>query len=33
MLNSDFVKKSFPDFTLQSFLRTLMQPSPPGQYS
>jgi muramoyltetrapeptide carboxypeptidase len=30
MLNSDFVKKDFPDFTLQSFLKTLMQPSPPG---
>ncbi len=30
MLNSDFVKESFPDFTLQSFLRTLMQPAPPG---
>ncbi len=30
MLNSDFVKKQFPDFTLQGFLRTLMQPSAPG---
>ena len=30
MLNSDFVKKDMPDFTVQSFLRTLMQPSPPG---
>ncbi len=30
MLNSDFVKKDMPDFTLQSFLRTLMQPSAPG---
>jgi muramoyltetrapeptide carboxypeptidase len=30
MLNSDFVKKDLPDFTLQSFLRTLMQPSAPG---
>ena len=30
MLNSDFIKKDFPDFTLQSFLKTLMQPSPPG---
>jgi muramoyltetrapeptide carboxypeptidase len=30
MLNSDFVKKSFPDFTRQSFLRTLMRPSAPG---
>jgi muramoyltetrapeptide carboxypeptidase len=30
MLNSDFVKTDFPDFTLQSFLKTLMQPSAPG---
>jgi muramoyltetrapeptide carboxypeptidase len=30
MLSSDFLKKDCPDFTLQSFLRTLMQPSPPG---
>ncbi len=30
MLNSDFVKKDFPDFTLISFLKTLMQASPPG---
>jgi muramoyltetrapeptide carboxypeptidase len=30
MLNSDFVKKDMPDFTLQSFLKTLMQPSAPG---
>jgi len=30
MLNSDFVKKDVPDFTLQSFLKTLMQPSAPG---
>jgi muramoyltetrapeptide carboxypeptidase len=30
MLNSDFVKKDMPDFTLQSFLRTLMQPVAPG---
>jgi muramoyltetrapeptide carboxypeptidase len=30
MLNSDFVKKDFPDFTLQSFLKTLMLPSAPG---
>jgi muramoyltetrapeptide carboxypeptidase len=30
MLNSDFVKKEMPDFTLQSFLKTLMQPTPPG---
>ncbi len=30
MLNSDFVKKDMPSFTLQGFLRTLTQPSPPG---
>jgi muramoyltetrapeptide carboxypeptidase len=30
MLNSDFLKDNVPDFTLQSFLRTLMQPSAPG---
>jgi muramoyltetrapeptide carboxypeptidase len=30
MLNSDFVKTDFPDFTLQSFLKTLMQPTAPG---
>ena len=30
MLSSDFLKKDSPDFTLQSFLKTLMQPSPPG---
>ena len=30
MLNSDFVKEDLPDFTLQSFLKTLMQPSAPG---
>jgi muramoyltetrapeptide carboxypeptidase len=30
MLNSDFVKTDFPDFTLQSFLKTLMRPSAPG---
>jgi muramoyltetrapeptide carboxypeptidase len=30
MLNSDFIKKDFPDFTLQSFLRTLMKPSAAG---
>lgn len=30
MLNSDFIKDTIPGFTLQSFLRTLMQPSPPG---
>jgi len=30
MLNSDFVRKDFPEFTLQSFLRTLTEPSPAG---
>jgi muramoyltetrapeptide carboxypeptidase len=30
MLNSDLVKKDLPDFTLQSLLKTLMQPSSPG---
>jgi muramoyltetrapeptide carboxypeptidase len=30
MLNSDFIKKDFPEFTLQSFLRTLTQPAAPG---
>jgi muramoyltetrapeptide carboxypeptidase len=30
MLNSDFVRDHFPAFTLQSFLRTLMQPEAPG---
>lgn len=30
MLNSDFLKNNVPKFTLQSFLRTLMQSSPPG---
>jgi muramoyltetrapeptide carboxypeptidase len=30
MLNSDFVKQDLPDFTLQSFFKTLMQPSAPG---
>jgi muramoyltetrapeptide carboxypeptidase len=30
MLNSDFIKKDFPDFTLQSFLKAIMQPCPPG---
>src|ERR1022692_641376 len=30
MLNSDFVKTDFPDFTLQSFVKTLMQPTAPG---
>jgi muramoyltetrapeptide carboxypeptidase len=33
MLNSDFIKKDLPDFTLQSFLKTLMQPSAPGSIS
>jgi muramoyltetrapeptide carboxypeptidase len=28
MLNSDFIKPRFPDFTLQSFLRTVTQPEP-----
>jgi muramoyltetrapeptide carboxypeptidase len=30
MLNSDFIKKGFPEFTLESFLRTLMHPEPAG---
>ncbi len=30
MLNSDFIKPSCPDFTRQSFQRTLMKPNPPG---
>jgi muramoyltetrapeptide carboxypeptidase len=30
MLNSDFAKKDMPDFTLQSFLKTSMQPTAPG---
>jgi muramoyltetrapeptide carboxypeptidase len=30
MLNSDFVQENFPDFTLQSFLRTVMEPVPAG---
>jgi muramoyltetrapeptide carboxypeptidase len=30
MLNSDFLKPNLPDFTLQSFLRTVMQTSAPG---
>src|SRR5262245_42368914 len=30
MLNSDFIKKDFPDFTLQSFFKTLMRPSAAG---
>jgi len=29
MLNSDFIKENCPEFTLQSFLRTLTVPSPP----
>jgi muramoyltetrapeptide carboxypeptidase len=33
MLNSDFIKKDLPDFTLQSFLKTLMQASAPGSIS
>jgi muramoyltetrapeptide carboxypeptidase len=33
MLNSDFIKERCPDFTRQSFLRTLMQPSPAGSIS
>jgi muramoyltetrapeptide carboxypeptidase len=33
MLNSDFVKEDLPDFTLQSFLKTLMRPSAPGSVS
>jgi len=33
MLNSDFIKKDLPDFTLQSFLRALMQPVAPGSVS
>ncbi len=33
MLNSDFLKENLPEFTLQSFLRTLMQPSAPGSLS
>lgn len=33
MLNSDFIKDDFPSFTLQSFLKTLMQPSAPGSIS
>jgi muramoyltetrapeptide carboxypeptidase len=28
MLNSDFIKDDFPEFTLRSFLRTLIQPEP-----
>jgi muramoyltetrapeptide carboxypeptidase len=30
MLNSDFVREKFPKFTLESFLRTVMSPNPPG---
>ena len=30
MLNSDFVKKEIPNFTLRSFLKTLTQPVAPG---
>src|SRR6266576_1502988 len=30
MLNSDFIKAGMPDFTLQSFLRTLTRPLAPG---
>jgi len=30
MLSSDFAGKNLPDFTLQSFLKTLMRVSPPG---
>lgn len=30
MLNSDFIKKDFPEFTLESFLRILMHPEPAG---
>jgi len=30
MLNSDFIKKGFPEFTLESFLRILMHPEPAG---
>jgi muramoyltetrapeptide carboxypeptidase len=30
MLNSDFIKEHCPDFTRQSFLRTLMRPCPAG---
>src|SRR2546423_7198506 len=30
MLNSDFIKDDFPDFTLESFLRTLMHPIAAG---
>jgi muramoyltetrapeptide carboxypeptidase len=30
MLNSDFIKENFPDFTLNGFLRTVMEPKPAG---
>jgi muramoyltetrapeptide carboxypeptidase len=33
MLNSDFIKEGCPPFTVQSFLRTLMQPTAPGSIS
>ena len=33
MLNSDFIKKDLPDFTLQSFLRALMEPVAAGSVS
>jgi muramoyltetrapeptide carboxypeptidase len=33
MLNSDFIQKDFPDFTRQSFLRTLLEPVAPGSIS
>jgi len=33
MLNSDFIKPDLPDFTLVSFLKTLMQASAPGSIS
>jgi muramoyltetrapeptide carboxypeptidase len=33
MFNSDFVKSGLPEFTRQSFLRTLMEPTAPGSVS
>jgi muramoyltetrapeptide carboxypeptidase len=33
MLNSDFIKDDFPQFTLTGFLKTLMQPQPAGSVS
>ena len=30
MLNADFANKDLPEFTLQTFLRTVMQPAAPG---